>query len=724
MSDTIVKIEKYFSGTLQYPFLVVVSSDEYRDALSVFSSIPKIKVSDYCVGADKEPDIGKLEVDIKSFSGDCLLLGFGDYLACKGEKAKSLLSPYKAMVLQPQSHVVILLSAHMYTVVKEIVSGDLRVKTRVILPTVAPQIPSVDDSAFVDGIKAYFEACEKGEPVGNVKTAWNIPNATVINPKSAFDELKHRYPNEFSKLSQLNGTSENWSELLTAVKKAKKNILQYLDDQRFASLEYVFLKHAKANDYKSWLYFIWLKLKVNSQSYLGLAAAKAENLGLLLNTAKSAILDVDLSDSRFANFYEQRKTLLKECNDADMADYIPMVYRQGTDRIAYLTDNTKVEKQAIIIFLGEGAKSDRLNMSYPALYAYLQDYRFPDDNLTAYFSEYKKCKVYNRIDYSFAEVVGSNAANRPYNLLPSRTSVFSGVNPDKTLLIFLDAMGVEFLGYIKEICAELKLRFVTTIARSNLPTITSTNKEFYDDWQGNKEVPIKGIDDLKHHLERGYDFNNSPYPIYLSEELEVVREALERAKIKLSTGDYRKVIIASDHGASRLAVISSDVQIDSGACESKSSGRYCQGDSLPSAENIAIENEYAVIADYSRFNGSRAASVEVHGGATLEEIVVPVIELTLADSNIQVTLENNVIEVSYKKAPEIILIITPDCDAVMASVKDVVYKAEKLEKSKYKVTMPDLKKGKYMLDVFENQNKIASKEFTVKSKGFAERDIF
>lgn len=724
MSDTIEKIGKYFTGTSQYPLLVVVSPDEYRDVLSVFSSTPKIKVSDYCVGADKEPDTGKLEVDIKAFSGNCLLLGFGDYLASKGDKAKSLLTPYKAMVLQPNSHVAILLSAHMYPIVKELISGDLRVKPRVILPAIAPQIPTVDNNAFVYGIKAYLEACEKGEAVGNVKTARKIPNATVINPESAFDELQHRYPNEFSKLSQANGLADNWGELLTAVNKAKKNILQYLAGQRFASPEYIFLKHARGNDYKSWLYLLWLKLQLDSQSYLGIVAAKAENLAALLGIAKSAILDVNVSDNRFTKFYEQRKTLLNECTDADMADFIPMVYRQGADRIAYLTDNTKVEKQAIIVSLGEGAKADKLKTSYPALYAYLQDYRFADESLTAYFAGYKKCKVFNNIDTAFADIVANNAASRPYNALPSRTSVFSGIDPDKTLLIFLDAMGVEFLGYIKEICAELKLRFVPTIARANLPTITSANIDFYNDWQGSKETPIKGIDDLKHHPERGYDFDNSPYPIHLSEELEVVREALERAKIKLSTGDYRKVILASDHGASRLAVISPDAQIDCGACESKSSGRYCQGDSLPSAENIATESEYAVIADYSRFSGSRAASVEVHGGATLEEIVVPIIELTVTDSNIQVTLENNVIEISYKKAPELILIITPDCDTVTASVNGVVYKAEKLEKSRFKIIMPDLRKGTYTLEVFESQNKIDSKEFTIKTKGFAERDIF
>lgn len=93
MSNTIVRIGKYFRGTSQYPLLVVVSADEYRDVLSVYSSLPKIKVSDYCVGDDKEPDIGKLKEDVKAFKGNCLLLGFGDYLASKGSDAKKTFNP-------------------------------------------------------------------------------------------------------------------------------------------------------------------------------------------------------------------------------------------------------------------------------------------------------------------------------------------------------------------------------------------------------------------------------------------------------------------------------------------------------------------------------------------------------------------------------------------------------------------------------------------------------
>jgi hypothetical protein len=724
MSNTIVEIGKYFNGTSQYPLLVVVSSDEYKDALAVYSSTPKIKVSDYCVGADKDPDTEKLRDDVKSKRGNYLLVGLGDYLASKGKEAKRVLLPYKDLVLQPGSHIAIVLSAHMYPIVKAIVESDLRAKQRVVLPKSIPETSTVDSCALVSGIKAYLEACENGESVGSVKTERHIPGATVINPDSAFDELKHKFPNEFSLLSQTAGSSENWGKLLEALNKGKQNILQYLAAQKFASPEYTFLAFAKGTDYKAWLYFLSLKLQTKGQSYLGVVASKAASLGDLLATAKTALLELAVTDKRFCEFYEQRKTLLKDCSDAEMADYIPKTVARGAERIAYLTDNTKGEKQAIIVSVGEGAKTTYLTTSYPALHSYLQDYQFVDKRFTDYFAAYKRCKVTNEIDDAFSNLVVEYASSRPYNLLPPRSSIISGLEEDKTLLIWLDALGVEFLGYIKDVSAELKLRFVPQIARATLPTITSLNRDFYDDWQGSKVTPIKNIDELKHHPERGYDFTNSPYPIHLSDELEVVRAALERAKTKLSTGEYRKVIIASDHGASRLAVISADALVEKNGCEAKSSGRYCQGDELPEAANIAAESSYAVIADYSRFEGSRAASVEVHGGATLEEVIVPIIELTLVDSNIEVSLVSNVIEVSYKTVPELLLIITPDCDAVTASVNGTPYAVEKTAKSHFKVVMPDLKKGTYTLEVSESQNKLASKEFTIKSKGFAERDIF
>lgn len=726
MNDLVTKIEKYFSGTSQYPLLVVLSSDEYKEVLAAFSNTPKIRVSDYCIGADKDPDTSQLEYDMCRKTGRHFLIGLGDYLASRCNIAKKTLVTYKNLNLQNGGRVVVLLSPRMYSVAKEIVDDDPRTRMRILLPKTAPAIDMVNNGTLVYGIKAYLEACEKCESVGSVKTARNIQNVNVINPENAFDELKHKFPNEFNRLSRDAGTPENWGELLTNLNKSKKSLAQYLADQGFMSLEYIFLDYAKRNDYKAWLYFINLKLNTSSQSYLGFVAAKSDNLNSLFQCAKTAILGIDKNDKLFKPFYEQRKTMLKGCSDVDMADIIPTIHGCGADRIAYLTDNTKVERQAVVVSLCEGANSDNLEVSYPDLYLYLRDYQFEEDKFTKYFAVYKRRKLENRVSDDFARLVADYAVSRPYNSLPARSSLISSLDDGNTILIFLDALGVEYLGYVKEKCAELKLRFASKIARADLPTITSLNRGFYDEWRGKKETPIKDLDELKHHPERGYDYNNSPYPIHLVEELDVIKTALERVKIKLLTGECRKVLIVSDHGASRLAVISPDVQIPKNGCEVKSNGRYCIGDELPIANNIVTEaeGEYAVIADYSRFEGSRVASVETHGGATLEEILVPIIEITLVHNNIQVTLESNVIEISYKTVPTLVLIITPDCDNVTVLANETIYKAEKLEKSKYQVVMPGLKKGKYMIEIFENQNKIDNKEFIVKSKGFAERDMF
>lgn len=80
------------------------------------------------------------------------------------------------------------------------------------------------------------------------------------------------------------------------------------------------------------------------------------------------------------------------------------------------------------------------------------------------------------------------------------------------------------------------------------------------------------------------------------------------------------------------------------------------------------ENGFIVLANYGRFRGSRAANVEVHGGASLEEVVVPVIELTLADSSMQVALSDKNIVSDYKDGASILLYVNKPIKQVISLV--------------------------------------------------------
>lgn len=115
----------------------------------------------------------------------------------------------------------------------------------------------------------------------------------------------------------------------------------------------------------------------------------------------------------------------------------------------------------------------------------------------------------------------------------------------------------------------------------------------------------------------------------MASELEIIRQAIDRAATELAMHRCKTFVVASDHGASRLAVIHHQEEKYETDTKGEHSGRCCK--EFPDADlpQAVRENGYLVLADYGRFKNSRAANVEVHGGASLEEVVVPIITLSL-----------------------------------------------------------------------------------------------
>lgn len=115
-----------------------------------------------------------------------------------------------------------------------------------------------------------------------------------------------------------------------------------------------------------------------------------------------------------------------------------------------------------------------------------------------------------------------------------------------------------------------------------------------------------------------------------------------------------KAVMIADHGASRLAVIKEntlDIDVNS---KGTHGGRVCEYNEevshIPAATRV---DDFYVLANYNRFKGGRAASVETHGGATLEEVAVPIIEITNATTDIEIIMMTPAITVSFRKKAEI-----------------------------------------------------------------------
>jgi hypothetical protein len=132
---------------------------------------------------------------------------------------------------------------------------------------------------------------------------------------------------------------------------------------------------------------------------------------------------------------------------------------------------------------------------YPSLSAYLDHYVFKCGNLsvqlTDYFEVYKRQKVTNSLDDEFLVKVEEFALNRKYNRLPTRNEVIEELDKTDCYLIWLDALGVEYLAFISDLVRTRGLSLAIKIARSELPTITSINRGFFDDWQGKRKTKSK-----------------------------------------------------------------------------------------------------------------------------------------------------------------------------------------------------------------------------------------
>ena len=508
-----------------------------------------------------------------------------------------------------------------------------------------------------------------------------------------------------------------------------------------------------SNDKKwIWLYLIGVKLfGAGADWCLNTASMNASSPKEFLSNLYRCILEIDVQSPEFTGIYERRKALLNAVGNPvdEVVDFCKIVLSKERDALYYLTDNTIQEKELVFKLLNKyGLDFDKatllsvLERVYPDLYDYLLPYRFKNALLDGYFQDYKYQKVINKILPEFMAVVAQQAVNRDYNvILQPRSSVIESIDCTQAQTYFTDAMGVEYLGFIMSRCRELGLMAKVTVCRSELPSITSRNKEFWDVFSTDQRpiITFDKIDKIKHHGEEGYDYSRADrkLPIHLIRELELIDELLRKVKVNLANGNYDKAILVSDHGASRLAVIHETENLVEMASHGQHSGRCCpKSDVDVKPDNATDADDFWALANYDRFKGSRKANVEVHGGASLEEVVVPIIEISYLSSAVEVKLMpvdapatfTGVPEilVSFRKKAAIKIFATQKLVDVSIEIDGHFYDAKAVDDNFYVVdAMPEIRRAKtYMVNVYACGNRIASDlPLRVKKESGSEKSI-
>lgn len=718
---SIEKVNAYLASSVSTPFFYSVSDRNYlsvREKLTE-SGFSIVKVSDYCQNDDKLPDIDEIINDLRTLDSTFVgkkvaLIGLGEYLTLRGRReAASVLSQLKDLNLGTIK--VVLLLCGIETQVKDLQSDPRFDRRRCCLSdetdcnlSITLVSPAVDITATM-GFKALLMKLE------NDKTG-NIAVKTVVNLNDAIATL-HKISNSYEgirltcpkfDLPYSCGNEQQWTRLLSEINQNNGSFEKIFKKYGFTNdLNIDFYNLVAGLDFRNWLYFIFLKTRINvtGSGYLNYVLEITSQFDKFKDNVLNAIIEINHTDNRFHSFYLERKALVDKFPESEIANFVINNRKNINESIYKLTDNTRTEREEIISWVVKNGIPSCLTLVYPALSSYLERYEFKCDGLstllTDYFEAYKKQKVSNKLDNEFLTKVEEFALSRKYNRLPTRNEIIERLDKTDTYLLWVDALGVEYLAFISELARSLGLSLSIYIARSELPTITIKNRGFFDDWQESGKEKNEELDTIKHKEAGGYNFENNELPIHLARELEIITNVLDKAATELALRHYKRILIASDHGASRLAVLRRKEEKYETDTKGEHSGRCCKYFEPYDLPFAAEENGYLVLADYGRFKGSRAANVEVHGGASLEEVVVPVIELKLKNENIDISLVEPTATVDFRDGTAITLFSKSEFEDVSIVLKGKRYPAVKIDANHYSVTLFDIKRtGEYPADIY------------------------
>ena len=759
LEDCIKRIDRYMHSSDNHPRLVNVQNSEDMNAICshfrVGTTVFK-DVADYA-NSDANPSESALFNDLSSCTGNIFITGFTTFYKLLGEQKLNELLKKIISFTSSKLHIVFMcfqcdkgleFSDPRYKNWVYFVDGNASDRTRLVFSS--PSTSILEGCISTDGIQNIASVIEQtAPPVLYVKTArskggYDYSLISISEQLSAYFLLCAVDPMT-NQLSEALGSTDQWEYALKIIKEASSWSVYV--EKAFGSiytLDLSLFKWETFDENDRWLYFISLKLFGVSNSWcLNTSAELASSPDDIIKGIYQGIFQLNQVDETFWECYSERKHLIQLIGKSDLqiSDYCDWVWCKGKNAIYYLTDMSSKEINLIFQLLNdyrdEFSKENItriLEHIYPDLYQYLQPYDYKNTMLNHYFDLYKYQKVINYVFPDFISLVEEQAVKRDYNfILPSRSEKTEYIDMNNTLVYFIDAMGVEYLSYIMAQCRKNNLIAYTTLCHCEIPSITSKNKDFVEVFKSRgatfaKDMNgIKSLDEIKHHGEDDFDFTNNALPTHLAKELQIIAGIVEAATSKLQQFD--RVVMISDHGASRLSVISKKENKHKMATKGIHSGRCCPKSESDIKPACAIDSDdFWVLANYDRFKGGRAANVEVHGGATLEEVVIPIIEITKAEIEYEFKMITDEITFSKRKRDAEIKIYSKtkmDGVTVRVSQIDGVLLTTSSDGHNFTINIPNLKASQtYNVDVYLHDNLVKSGlTFCAHNSDFKEKQL-
>lgn len=388
-----------------------------------------------------------------------------------------------------------------------------------------------------------------------------------------------------------------------------------------------------------WPAYVWyVKKSIPEQSYMAkVLSEKGDAEKLLWNYAVGTALHA-LSDGNVQNFVFERAEGLNALADSIqiepfMVEFIASA-KERKDALPFLNCGTFSEKVEIV---RRAAKEDFFHglpklygELYPTLLDYLSPYDWGNCTITAYFQEYRRLKLSDTLTDVFAA--------QAYDILlpaeiPARDAVLEPLRPHTdTALLVVDALGIEYLPVLTALAKRYSLHLEPPkITSANIPTETKFNPIQWDPQR--TLAPVKGLDNIVHDGTEKHEAA-SPERCFAATLQKIESDVLNRIADGLTR--FSRVVVTADHGSSRLSVIASrdgksktlpwkpgEEPLDwrySTALEDVQRPEECESQYVPDSGET-----YWVVRGYHRLPKKGGKKYALHGGASLEERLVPVL---------------------------------------------------------------------------------------------------
>lgn len=479
---------------------------------------------------------------------------------------------------------------------------------------------------------------------------------TVADP---FEFIKNSLVDENVKLKKQLGTEEQWISLIPFVEpnSTMDEIISHALNMQFFDPKHILGIWHSCSDNEKWMFYLWYKLGLNKSSdYISFSVENSINYSNLLCSLECSIIDCQ-DNSNFDDWIQQREEILRITEyNATSRTFIKKFDRISDTRIKLkiLTGRTHEERTKILEIisraLNEGKTIDDfktlLQEKYPDLLQYLKPSAYLSGELKEYFTEYKFNKITDKFSLSLSDTAGQinclDYKPRGATLHSLKNSVISHH------FLWFDGLGVEWIDMLLEKIKRIDSTVLLSeaiICTAVLPTITKVNMDKADP----ETISEKKIDDLD-TLSHIKDVSDCNYLSIIAQQFELIGAFACKIVDTIKAHPDMEVIVTADHGMSRMAAKgfheTEGIQPQSEA-KVFNHGRYCELPSENKSTDSRLKKEGKILAfcTHNHFTLSGCAPGEVHGGATPEEWLVPVLHF-VKDNNknqksIKYTLESS-----------------------------------------------------------------------------------